>query len=268
MEYRITWEIDVDARSFRDAAAEALRKLAFKPVKESAEDVAERLSSTTVKSAGKVVAHEAVPETGVNATRAMLRGLPRETLDMAARHGDDGYKLLARHPGAGERLLANLGDDDVLRYVHGLSTDPAIVLARHSNAIAKLPPTTRTQVLEAFAGRPNQVCSYLRRNPAALSSVASVARAAVFTTGAVTAYAMSRDHLFGKPQQDSKPGSDRSNGGFIDRTLTRVANVWRTPVALFLGALGVLMLVPRLCTAYVHIRRACRAGRCAGTRDH
>jgi hypothetical protein len=55
-----------------------------------------------------------------------------------------------------------------------LTTDQAVVVARHADEIAKLPAAQRTGVMQALAKSPARIASYLERHPKILLTTAGV----------------------------------------------------------------------------------------------
>ncbi|MGB7158093.1 MAG: hypothetical protein WBD40_08505, partial [Tepidisphaeraceae bacterium] len=92
---------------------------------------------------------------------------------LVASHGAPALEAAARHPGVGSKLVTTLGDDGVA-LGRRLTTDQAVVVARHADEIAALPASQRASVTAALSRTPARVVSYLERHPKTLLTAAGV----------------------------------------------------------------------------------------------
>ena len=178
----------------------AVRETLERATREGGEQLATRVSRYGV--AHGPVALRAVgksPARMVTALDGMPDDLVRPALHAAARepdviarlvasHGTPALETAARHPGVGSKLVTTLGDDGV-SLGRKLTTDQAVVVARHADEIAALPASQRASVTAAISRAPARVVGYLERHPKVLLT----------TAGVVTVVAL-KDEIIGTTQ--------------------------------------------------------------------
>jgi hypothetical protein len=198
----------------------AVRETLERAAREGGEQLAARVSRYAL--AEGPVALRAVrqsPARMVAALDEMPQNLVRPALSAAARepdtlvrlvasHGAGALETAARHPGVGSKLITTFGDDG-LRVGRSLTTDEAVVVARHADEIAKLSTAERSGVMQALSKSPARVVGYLERHPKVLLT----------TAGVVTVIAM-KDEIIGTTQLafDCGGESDRARETRFHRT--------------------------------------------------
>lgn len=106
-----------------------------------------------------------------------LRAIDREPAVMTQlvkQYGSGALETAVRHPGVGERLVENLGDQGIA-LGRKLTTDQSIVAARHAQEIADLAPAERSGIVSKILRSPNAVLDYLEAHPKVLRTAAGVA---------------------------------------------------------------------------------------------
>ncbi|HEV2296301.1 MAG TPA: hypothetical protein VGR35_20835 [Tepidisphaeraceae bacterium] len=151
-----------------------------------------------------VAALDELPE---NLVRPALRAAAREPDTIArlvASHGAGALESAARHPGVGSKLITSFGDDGV-KLSRKLTTDQAVVVARHADEIAKLPAPQRAGVMQALAKSPARVVGYLERHPKVLLTAAGVVTLVALKDEIVGTTQLALDAA-GNPIAVAKPG--------------------------------------------------------------
>jgi len=163
----------------------AVRETLERAAREGGEQLATRVSRYGVahgpvalralgRSPARMVA--ALDELPGDLVRPALHAAAREPdtlVRLVTSHGAGALETAARHPGVGSKLVTSLGDDAV-KLGRNLTTDQAIVVARHADDIAKLPAAQRAGVMQAIARSPARVAGYLERHPKILLTTAGV----------------------------------------------------------------------------------------------
>jgi hypothetical protein len=106
-----------------------------------------------------------------------LRALEREPAALTTlieRLGPEALEAAAKHPGVATTLGEKLGAEG-LQTARSLTTDQAIIVARHADEIAALPAAQRAGVLAKLQSAPAAVVKILENNPKTLRTAAGVA---------------------------------------------------------------------------------------------
>jgi hypothetical protein len=194
----------------------AVRETLERATREGGEQLATRVSRYGV--AHGPVALRAVrpaPARMVAALDEMPQELVRPALHAAARepdtiarlvtsHGTSALETAARHPGVGSKLVTTLGDDGI-RAGRSLTTEQAIVVARHADEIVALPASQRAGVMAALSKSPARVVGYLERHPKVLLTAAGVATVVAMKDEIIGTTQLALDAA-GNPIAVAKPG--------------------------------------------------------------
>ena len=194
----------------------AVRETLERAAREGGEQLATRVSRYGVahgpvairaigRSPARMVA--ALDEIPQNLVRPALQATAREPdtiVRLVASHGAGALETAARHPGVGSKLVTSLGDDAV-KLGRNLTTDQAVVIARHADEIAKLPAAQREGVMQALAKSPARVASYLERHPKILLTTAGVVTVVALKDEIVGTTQLALDAA-GNPIAVAKPG--------------------------------------------------------------
>lgn len=158
-----------------------------------------------LKTSPKLVV-SAVEQLPAAARRGALNAIEREgpqLIPLITTHGPGALQAASAHPGVGTRLVAALGPQGI-ELVPSLTTDQAILLARHADDLARLPAAEKSTVMQLLHEKPAQTLDFLEAHPKTLA----------IGTAAVGVYAM-RDNLFGA--SGKHVGSPTDPQGAIDR---------------------------------------------------
>lgn len=198
----------------------AVQEVLEQAVKEGGEQMAERVAFYTVKyganalkaisrSPGRIIkALDEIPESMV---RPALGAIEREgdsLVKLVNAYGKESLELAAKHPGVGSKIVEKLGDDGI-RIAKNLTNDQAIVLARASDTIAKLPKRDQVKVYEILLKSAGEALDYLEKHPKILA-----------TSAGLSAFYMAHDNLFGESNNRTIYPNGRveeTASGMIDR---------------------------------------------------
>jgi hypothetical protein len=166
---------------------------------------------------------------------AALRAVERDPQALAGlveRYGAQALEAAAKQPGVGTVLGEKLGGEG-LAAARSLTTDQAIVVARHADEIAKLPAKEQASFFARLRGNAAGVTGFLERHPKTLLTAAGVA----VLLGA-------KDEILGPG--DGRDASGRLIGrpeGLVPRVWHDVLNVLTKPIGmiatLLVGVAGV-----------------------------
>lgn len=243
----------------------AVRQTLERAAREGGEQLATRMSRYGVvhgpvalravgRSPAKMVA--ALDEMPGDLLRPALHAAAREPDTLArlvASHGAGALETAARHPGVGSKLVTSLGDEG-LTLGRNLTTDQAVVVARHADEIAKLPAAQRTGVMQALSKRPARVVAYLERHPKILLTTAGVVMVVALKDEIIGTTQLALDAA-GNPIAVAKPG-------FIERLIgqpvRQATNLLGVVLASILAGWGVIQLwgVWRLRAMRLRVREA------------
>lgn len=107
------------------------------------------------------------------ALRAMERD-PQALAGLVERYGAQALEAAAKQPGVGTVLGEKLGGEG-LAAARSLTTDQAIVVARHADEIAKLPAQEQASFFARLRSNATGVTGFLERHPKTLLTAAGVA---------------------------------------------------------------------------------------------
>lgn len=134
-----------------------------------------------------------------------------DVLKLVAKHGDETFEQIIRHPGVGQKIVHQFGREGAT-VLRKCDEDLAIRLARRSDDIAKLSPDARKAVLESIEHAPDKALAWLERHPRILASATTL-----------VAVHQLRDHVFGNPETNPP-------GGFVGRVVDAAQNLLAWPV--------------------------------------
>lgn len=192
---------------------------------------------------------------GVSAMRAInnapahyikaLDGLPEELVERAVwavqrepevmtqlvrDYGSDALLIATKHKGIGAELVSKLGSKGV-RLGKALPESQAVVVARHADTIAALPPSQQSRVIGAILAAPARTLGFLEKHPKIL-----------LTTAGVGTFIALKDDVLGTDEEiQIAPDGTRTvrRRGIVERTLEQ----FRQPIALILSIVaGILAL--------------------------
>jgi hypothetical protein len=156
-----------------------------------------------------------------------LRALEREPqllTRLVSQHGAEALEAAARHPGVGAQLGEKLGGEG-LSAARNLTTDQAIVVARHADEIAALPAAERGAFFGRLNRTPGAVVDFLEKHPKTL-----------LTAAGVTAFLAAKDDILGPPSGDPSNPAGKRGGGLV-------YNVWQDTLGLVRKPLGMVTTV-------------------------
>lgn len=159
---------------------------------------------------------------------------PKLLSSLISAYGDEVLEVVARQPGVGAGLVEKLGLDGI-RIGNRLTTDQAVVLARHADDIAALPSSERSHLVDAMIKAPAQVLDYLETHPKVL-----------LTAGGVSAIIATNENLPGGAVPSSS--HEASRAGLIERVIFRLEDKFSGPVT------AVVLILVLGFGAYVLIR--------------
>jgi hypothetical protein len=153
-----------------------------------------------------------------------LRAVGREPellTKLVQNHGAEALEVAAKHPGVGANLGNKLGSEGIAA-AKNLTTDQAIVVARHADEIAALPAAERGVFYQRLGKAPGAVVDFLERHPKTL-----------LTAAGVTAFIAAKDDIMGPPSNDPlNPGGKRGGG--------LVYNIWQDTLGVVKKPLGMV----------------------------
>ena len=262
-------------RSSRDAAEEltklggraAVRETLERAAAEGGEGLVRKVTAYGVehgplalraigRSPAKIVRalDDVAPDLRGPALRAIERE-PQVLVPLIERHGAPALQAAARHPGVGASIGQKLGAEG-LETTARLTTDESIVLARHADDIAALPPAQRSAVLEKLRTSSKSAVAFLERHPKTL-----------LTAAGVTAFLATKDELLQSPT--IAPDGTRTGGGIVHTVWHDAFNVVKSP----LGMVGTVLValvagwgLLRLWHTYRHLAVKRRAAEAAAFR--
>lgn len=159
---------------------------------------------------------------------------PQLLSQLVSAYGEQVLEVAARQPGVGADLIENLGKDGI-RLGNLLTTDQAVMLARHADDIAALPMAQRSQLMDAMMKAPARVLDYLEMHPKVL-----------LTAGGVSAFIAAKDNILGNAIRPI--GRQASPQGLVERVITRLGSKFVGP-----ATAGVVAIVVGIC-AYLIIQ--------------
>lgn len=98
---------------------------------------------------------------------------PQVLMPLIEKHGSAALEVACKQPGVGEKLMSTLGGDGI-SLGRKLTTDQAIVAARHADEIAALAPAERASVVGKILASPKPVLEFLETHPRVLRTAAGV----------------------------------------------------------------------------------------------
>lgn len=116
---------------------------------------------------------EEIPEDALRPAILAARREPELMTRLVTTYGKEAAEVAARHPGIGTKLVDQLGKDGIELGMR-LSDDQAMILARHSDDIAKLAPTQRSEILARISRSPRAILEFLEHHPKVLATAAGV----------------------------------------------------------------------------------------------
>ena len=142
---------------------------------------------------------------------------------LVTQYGEDALVVVAKHPGVGSQITTSLGREGIDTALK-IPTPQAIRLARYADdiAAAPIPSSSRKAVLDAVARAPGRVLDEIEKHPKIFMTVA----------GCATIVAISHDtkhEVFG----------DSEHPGFLDRTVNKFIDTFRTPISAVISLIGV-----------------------------
>jgi hypothetical protein len=149
---------------------------------------------------------------------AALRAVEREPqvlTGLVNRYGAEALETATKHPGVGTVIGEKLGAEG-LGAARTLTTDQAIVVARHADEIAKLPPAQRAGVMAKLRENAGGVVTFLERHPKTL-----------LTAGGVAVLLGAKDEILGP---GGGPGGKPP--GLVQRVWQDTVGVVRKPVGM------------------------------------
>jgi hypothetical protein len=175
-----------------------------------------------------IKALDGIPETLVERALWAAQREPAAMTRLLSKHGSDALQIAARHRGVGTDIVVKLGDDGV-RMANIMSEKQAVILARHADEIAGLPPVQKNQVVDAILSAPAKIIDYMETHPTVFKSAAGVA----------TLLAI-KDDMFGKDEEVTiGPDGKKTirKRGFLERILER----FQQPVSAILVVIAVIV---------------------------
>lgn len=143
-------------------------------------------------------------------------------------YGVDALQVAAKYRGVGSRIVSQLGDDGV-RMVKDLTEEHAVILARHADDIAALPPKQRNQIVDAITSAPKRILDYMEEHPKIFGTAAGIA----------TLVAL-KDEVLGKDEEvvNNPDGSTTvRKRGIVERIIDR----FHTPLNAIIVVLAVII---------------------------
>lgn len=139
----------------------------------------------------------------------------RELAEAMAVHGGSALRMELQHPGVGLFFVRNFGDDGV-ELASKMTTDQAIVVARHADDIGRLPAAQKAGLIGMLKGNTEQMVSFVAR------FVEANPGKTLFTVAATTVILAEPDRILGGDEivfdADGNPVLI-SKGGFAGRAM-------------------------------------------------
>ncbi len=162
----------------KSASKEVIERVATMAAREGGEEAVEQVAKLTAKHGPEVLmalhnsatvlpvmkALDEIPASQVRAALGKLAaGESGKALSTAVtRYGAKALETELKHPGAGLVLLKHFGDDGA-ELASKMTSDQAIVIARHADEIAALPAAQRTGVLSLIRNDTEKVVAFAGR---------------------------------------------------------------------------------------------------------
>lgn len=151
------------------------------------------------------------------AMRALVRE-PAAVQALIRNHGVSALEAAARHPGLAVPIGNRLGAEG-LDIARRLTTDEAVVLSRHADALAAMPGAGRSQMLAFIRQAPAKSLAWMEKHPRLVLAGSA--------TAVITA---ARKEIFGE--------ADRQ--GLLERAVAAAYRTFETPVNTALGVIAVV----------------------------
>ena len=158
-----------------------------------------------------------LPPTQVKlALTKLAAGKPgRELAEAIAVHGGSALRMELQHPGVGLFFVRSFGDEGV-ELASKMTTDQAIVVARHADDIGKLPATQKAGLVGMLKGNTEQMVGFVGR------FVEANPGKTLFTVAATTVILAEPERILGGDEivfdADGNPVLI-SKSGFVDRAM-------------------------------------------------
>lgn len=163
---------------------------------------------------------------------------PQALTGLVNKFGSEALETAARHPGVGTAIGEKLGAEG-LSAARSLTTDQAIVVARHADEIAKLPPAQRAGVLAKLKTDGARVVSFLEKHPKTL-----------LTAGGVAVLLGAKDEILGP----GDPATGRPQG-LVHRIWQDTLGVMKRPIGWIGLAIGAVAAVWAVSKSWVILKR-------------
>ena len=190
-----------------------------------------------------------------------LRAVERNPLlltKLTEQFGKDALEAAIRHPGIGEIIAQALGHEGIAA-TKDLTTDQAIIIARHADEIAKLPDVQRAGVFKRIATGAAEAMDCLEKHPRVL-----------YTTATVLLFIDAKDDLIGRGsieeetngastiRRTTPPGLFHRLGSDVAAWIAKPFGIAVTALLGLLGAWAVLKLwsIWHRCRAEVKVAEA------------
>ena len=187
-----------------------------------------------------VKALDEIPETLVERALWAAQREPVAVTRLLSRHGSDALQVAAKYRGVGTDIVSKLGDDGV-RMARNMTENQAIVLARHADDIAALPPGRKSQLVDAILAAPGRVIDHMEKHPRVFLTVAGI-----------TTLVALKDDVLGKGEVITvNPDGSRtiSKRGLVERMLDRIQALIMAILNRFRNLLSALLVVPAVILA-------------------
>ncbi|HEY7115792.1 MAG TPA: hypothetical protein VH475_04345, partial [Tepidisphaeraceae bacterium] len=160
---------------------------------------------------------------------AALRAVEREPqlVGLVNRYGGEALEVATKHPGVGGVLGEKLGQEG-LDAARTLTTDQAIVVARHADEIGKLPTAERAGLFARLKTNAAGVVDFLEKHPKSL-----------LTAGGVAVLLGAKDEILG-PGDAGGNGAPGRKPGFVYRVWGDLLGVLARPIGFIGTAIGVV----------------------------
>ena len=158
------------------------------------------------------------PELRGPALRALARE-PELVQGLVARFGSEGLEAAGRHPGVGGILAEKLGPGGI-DAARSLTTDQAIILARHADEVAALAPAERATFMDLLKRAPGRVVDFLEKHPKT-----------TLAAGGAALLVAAKDDILGTAGINGSAGRP----GLVEKGVRGAADYFRTPAMIFCG---------------------------------
>jgi hypothetical protein len=152
---------------------------------------------------------------------AALRAVERDpavVTRLVDRYGSEALEAAVKQPGVGPVLGEKLGQEG-LAVSKTLTTDQAIVVARHADEIAKLPAPQQAKLMARLKSNAAGVVGYLEKHPKTLLTAAGLA----VILGA-------KDEILGPGEEGGAAGAPRRKEGLVVRVWHDVLGLLAKPI--------------------------------------